>query len=623
MNTRNLGCRLARPAAAVAAGILAALMPPSTAAFDFALGADNDIKGSWNTTVSIASGWRLQNRDPALYAPQNGNLQGLPTGTGANADDGNLKYGKGDNFITVAAFTSALELSKGGYGGLVRFTGWYDYTQKRSGVPHGNEANNYVAGEPLSDRGFEPLARFDGLALLDIYGYGNWKLGEDDLRVQVGRQVLNWGKGLLLQGVDQINPIEINTLRRPGTLLKEALLPVGMVYGNLGTAGGTTVEAFYQFQWEPTVFEGCGTYFSSIDAQISPNTANSGCPAAVVNAPDPVGFPAAAVGPLRADGQAARWRPVWRVGAPAGETTRYRVRAVRDEHPLPGPRPQRHPRRRPVPGERRRNRFGESAREYGPIRRTSRSTVQAPRPGSPAGRWVQSSATPTMSRCRFRSAMPLPASSIRRLAFRPRSGVRSVRASSQRRWAANSRPTSAGTRRCSCSTRCSRFKNVLGAQSAVVGGELGFSWSSGLDDSFRYGRGYVFGIARSPTYGPFNDAVAGGCPLLNSPNQPGCEPDGFFTPFAWGYRLRAQLNYANVADSGVTVSPNLFWLQDVKGYSVDYQFIQGRKTLGLGVNFAFPKRVNLGLLYAWYADDAQWNPTRDRDFVGVRLSASF
>src|SRR4029453_7398464 len=36
------------------------------------------------------------------------------------------------------------------------------------------------------------------------------------------------------------------------------------------------------------------------------------------------------------------------------------------------------------------------------------------------------------------------------------------------------------------------FKGVLGAQSANVGGELGFLWSSGLDDSFRYGRGYVF-----------------------------------------------------------------------------------------------------------------------------------
>ena len=184
-------------------------MPLSTAAFDFVLGEDGDIKGSWNTTVSIASGWRVQNRDPALYAPANGNQQGLRTGTGANADDGNLNYGKGDNFVTVAAFMTAVELSKGGYGGLVRFAGWYDYTKNHSDVPHGNEANNYVAGTPLSDRGFERLAKFDGLALLDIYGYGNWKLGEDSLQLQVGRQVLSWGKALLLRRSARTRPTAV------------------------------------------------------------------------------------------------------------------------------------------------------------------------------------------------------------------------------------------------------------------------------------------------------------------------------------------------------------------------------------------------------------------------------
>jgi hypothetical protein len=167
------------------------------------------------------------------------------------------------------------------------------------------------------------------------------------------------------------------------------------------------------------------------------------------------------------------------------------------------------------------------------------------------------------------------------------------------------------------------FPNVLGAQSAVLVGEAGLSWAGGLDPTLRYGRGYVFGIARSPSYGPLNDAVAGDCPLLNSPNQPGCAPEGFMSSFAWGYRLRMQLNYANVGGSGITVSPNLFWLHDVRGYSVDNQFLQDRKTLALGVNFAFPKDVNLGLLYTWYADDARWNPTRDRDFVGGRLSMSF
>jgi hypothetical protein len=36
--------------------------------------------------------------------------------------------------------------------------------------------------------------------------------------------------------------------------------------------------------------------------------------------------------------------------------------------------------------------------------------------------------------------------------------------------------------------------------------------------------------------------------------------------------------------------------------------------LNLGLNFAFPNSVDLALLYTWYADNATWNPTHDRDF---------
>ena len=256
----------ATPSTRLPLALLAALSPISVAAFDFTLGESNDMLGKWNTTVSIAAGWRVQDRNPALYSPANGNLQGLPTGTGGNADDGNLNYAKGVNFLTVAALTSTLELSRGAYGGLVTISAWYDYTLNKRGVPHGNEANNYVAGQPLGDQNFPTLARFDGITALAMYAYGSWDLGDSRLSARLGRQVVKWGKSLVLQGVDQINPIEINTLRRPGTRLEEALIPVGMLYSDLTLATGTRIEAFYQFEWKATVLEPCGTYFSSIDA---------------------------------------------------------------------------------------------------------------------------------------------------------------------------------------------------------------------------------------------------------------------------------------------------------------------------------------------------------------------
>jgi hypothetical protein len=602
--------------------LLVLLLPAAAKAFDFTLGESNDIQGKWNTTISIASGWRLQDRSPALYSPANGNLQGLPTGTGGNADDGNLNYSRGDNFLTVAALVSTLDLSRGAYGGLVTISAWYDYTLNKRGVPHGNEANNYVAGQPLGDQGFPTLARFDGIAALDLYAYGSWDLGDSKLSARLGRQVVKWGKSLVLQGVDQINPIEINTLRRPGTRLEEALIPVGMLYGDLTLAAGTRFEAFYQFEWQATVLEPCGTYFSSIDALVSPKTPGSGCPAAVVNAPDPVGYPARQFVPLAPTNQP-------KDTGQYGVSVRQKVESLNTELAL----------------------YAMNIHSRVPVLNGIRGVVpfqaQADATGqvNPKGVWAypedvhvygvsaasQVAGWSLGAELSYTPNLPVQISvgdAISGLLY-PTLGVPS----------ANWGPlgprvlaTPVGSEFLAYD-RASKtmlilnavkpFQNVLGAQSALLAAEVGLSWAAGLDENLRYGRGYVFGIARSPTYGPFNEVVAGGCPLLNTPNQAGCAPEGFFSRFAWGYRLRAQLNYANVAGSGVTISPNLFWLQDVHGYSVDNQMIQDRKTLALGVNFAFPKNFNLGLLYTWYADDAPWNPTRDRDFVGGKLSYSF
>jgi hypothetical protein len=210
--------------------IAAALCVPA-AAFDFTLGDNGDIKGNWNTTLAARAAWRVQSRDPALYNPENGDRLGLPTGLGGNADDGELNYGKGDAFISGVRFVSDLTLKRGSAGGAVSLRGWYDLTQSRSAVPHGNEANNYIAGLPLSDRGAEPLARFGGAYLLNLYAFNTWQLDDgNSLYASVGRQVVNWGKGIFLQGVDQIHPLDVNALRRPGTQLKDALIPAAFLY---------------------------------------------------------------------------------------------------------------------------------------------------------------------------------------------------------------------------------------------------------------------------------------------------------------------------------------------------------------------------------------------------------
>ncbi len=86
----------------------------------------------------------------------------------------------------------------------------------------------------LSDRGFEAEQQFENVLLLDAYVYGSFAVGDSDLQLRLGNQVINWGESIFIQGVNQINPIDVPAARRAGAELKEILLPVWAVYANWG-----------------------------------------------------------------------------------------------------------------------------------------------------------------------------------------------------------------------------------------------------------------------------------------------------------------------------------------------------------------------------------------------------
>jgi hypothetical protein len=65
------------------------------------------------------------------------------------------------------------------------------------------------------------------------------------------------------------------------------------------------------------------------------------------------------------------------------------------------------------------------------------------------------------------------------------------------------------------------------------------------------------------------------------------------------------------------------WAHDVSGVSVDGQFNEGRQVLGLGVNLNYQKKYNVGVQYVRYANSAQWDPLRDRDFITANASVAF
>ena len=306
-------------------GTVLASYAGSAAAIEFEF--ENGGKLNWNTTVSVGASWRAEDPSEQLFTRADGSLIGRYTspllpgtavgpgnGLAGNhaAGDGNLNYAKNDRFSTPFRVITDLEYKKGRFGALLRAKYWYDQALNQENVLVGSQANNFNGVRPrlgpipgytlctaatppgaaclpvsppgqnlwpkgkLSDRGFEAEQQFENVYLLDAYVYGSFAVGNTDLQLRLGNQVINWGESIFIQGVNQINPIDVPAARRAGAELKEILLPVWAVYANWGFDFGS-IEAFYQLQWNNTSVDACGTYFSATSTLIGadPGSCNS------------------------------------------------------------------------------------------------------------------------------------------------------------------------------------------------------------------------------------------------------------------------------------------------------------------------------------------------------------
>ena len=105
--------------------------------------------------------------------------------------------------------------------------------------------------------------------LLDAYVQGRWKLGDNGqypLFLKYGRQVVNWGEGLMFQGIGSfMNGNDQVKGQTPGTPAQEAFLPAEQIYGTLGINEKLTLMAYKKFQFQPTEFAPQGTYWSPDD----------------------------------------------------------------------------------------------------------------------------------------------------------------------------------------------------------------------------------------------------------------------------------------------------------------------------------------------------------------------
>jgi hypothetical protein len=208
------------------------------------------VTGSWDTTLSYGQAWRIESRDCRLVANADGGC-----GRSPNIDDGNLNYNTGLYSRALKAVTE-VSLNYRSVGAFVRASGLYDFDVESNG---GNTART-----PLSPAAKDLVGSYT--RLLDAFAYAKFDLGSMPAELRLGRQAVSWGESTFIQnGVNVINHFDVAALRVPGSELKEAFLPQEMVNVSLQLNDRWSAQAVYMLDWNPTIPEATGSYFSPND----------------------------------------------------------------------------------------------------------------------------------------------------------------------------------------------------------------------------------------------------------------------------------------------------------------------------------------------------------------------
>ena len=222
-----------------------ALASPAAYAWDF----QNDtgtFSGSWDTTLTYGQAWRIESRDCRLIAIADGGC-----GRSPNIDDGNLNYDT-DMYSRALKVLTELSLNYRGVGAFVRASGLYD------------DAADNTQRTPLSDTSEDLVVSYT--RLLDAFVYAKFDLGDMGAELRLGRQVVSWGESTFIQnGLNVINHFDVSALRVPGSELKEGFLPQEMVNFSLQFNDNWSAQAIYITDWNATVPEPAGSYYSTND----------------------------------------------------------------------------------------------------------------------------------------------------------------------------------------------------------------------------------------------------------------------------------------------------------------------------------------------------------------------
>ena len=277
--TRGANKSALKPLVTSIATALIAMQSVGANAASFDIG---DFNITFDSTFSAGTSWRVEDRKfdthvgkssnqtfdwtgYKAYAPNYPNYQvwNSPGSYSTNGDLANLNYDAGEEFSRVLKGFHELTIDGGSYGFKTSFMYYKDFAVE------GIETKNSITGQAFDvcrdDEAKELVC--EDFRFLDAYFYADFDLndGETPVSIKIGEQVLSWGESTLIPHGINITPVDISRLRAPGADLKEAFIPVGMIWASIGLTDSVSLEAFYQYEWQQTHLPVPGSYFSNND----------------------------------------------------------------------------------------------------------------------------------------------------------------------------------------------------------------------------------------------------------------------------------------------------------------------------------------------------------------------
>lgn len=276
------GKRLLRTSTVLTA-LLTVAVPAQAVEFEW-----SELKGSVKTTVTAATGVRVEGQDALLLGKLNVpgqqtlcqaddclSLSGDPAPnqrlidargaySGHAFDDGNMNYRRGDPIYGLTKFNTALTANWNDWLVKVSYIGFFDAVND-----HFQETHNSTLLQPAHTRRSDEINDRVGLRgeFREAFIQYRSELLEHGVSVSIGAQRLRWGESNLhpLNTLDVINPQDAVLGRQPGLAVNELAVPTNLALVSVDLIENLSANAFYQLRWNRTRPEPQGTYFSSND----------------------------------------------------------------------------------------------------------------------------------------------------------------------------------------------------------------------------------------------------------------------------------------------------------------------------------------------------------------------